>query len=67
VEDRELPEMRVTGVLEGTLATMMGQTAVNNLLAPTATVSSEAIQERASTSVTRSVPRFSLVLDRLAA
>jgi transposase len=67
VEDRELPEMRITGVLEGTLASMMGQTEVNDVLAPSGTASSEAIQERASKWSTRSVPRFSMDLGRSAA
>lgn len=67
VEDRELPEMRITGVLEGTLASLMGQTEVNDVLTGSETVPSGAVHERVSRLSTSSVPRFSLDLGRSAA
>jgi DNA invertase Pin-like site-specific DNA recombinase len=67
VEDRELPEMRITGVLEGALASMVGQKEDNDVLASSAFVSSGAIQLSASTSSTRAVPHFIVELSRSAA
>lgn len=43
VEDRELPEMRITGVLEGTLASMVGQTEVNDVLTGSETATPVAV------------------------
>jgi hypothetical protein len=66
VGDRDIPKMRVTGVLENTVASLLPQ-GVNNVLRSIDTVSSGAIEILRSTSSTAPRPGFTLDLGQSAA